>query len=62
MSKVTSSHRSFSREVKLEAVRRVLAGEKVSAVTRALKLPRNDLYIWRDRFLAGGPEALELRD
>ena len=59
MSKLTSSHRSFSREVKLEAVRRVLAGEKVSALTRELKLPRNDLYVWRDRFLAGGPEALQ---
>jgi transposase-like protein len=61
MSKLTSSHRGFSREFKLEAVRRVLAGEKVSAVTRDLKLPRNDLYVWRDCFLAGGPEAMRDR-
>jgi len=58
MSKSASSHGAVSREVKLEAVRRVLAGETVSAVTRDLQLPRNDLYNWRDRFLAGGPEAL----
>jgi len=61
MSKSASSHGDFSREVKLEAVRRVLAGERVSAVTRDMKLPRNDLYNWRDRFLAGGPEALRGR-
>jgi len=61
MSKLTSSHCRFSREFKLEAVRRVLAGEKVSVVARDLKLPRNDLYVWRDRFLAGGPEAMRDR-
>jgi transposase len=50
--------RIFSREFKLEAVRRLLAGENVSALARELKVQRNDLYVWRDRFRAGGPEGL----
>src|ERR1700674_347410 len=60
MSKSTSSPRVFSREFKLGIVRRMLAGENVSALGRELKLMR-DLYVWRDRFLAGGPEALRGR-
>jgi transposase len=58
MSKPKSSHRVLSRELKLGIVRRMLAGENVSALARELKLLRKDLYVWRDRFLAGGPEAL----
>jgi transposase-like protein len=50
--------RAFGREFKLEAVRRLLAGENVSALARELKVQRNDLYVWRDRFRAGGAEAL----
>src|SRR5262245_23617394 len=50
--------RAFSREFKLEAVRRLLAGENVSALARELKVQRNDLYVWRDRFRSGGAEAL----
>jgi transposase len=42
-------------------VRRMLAGESVSALARELKFSRKDLYVWRDRFLAGGPEALRGR-
>ncbi len=58
MSKRKSSHRVFSREFKVGIVRRMLAGENVSALARELKFTRKDLYVWRDRFLAGGPEAL----
>jgi transposase len=61
MSKPRSSHRVFSREFKLGIVRRLLAGENVSALARELKFSRKDLYVWRDRFLAGGPEALRGR-
>jgi transposase len=61
MSKRKSSHRVFSREFKVGIVRRMLAGEKVSALARELKFTRKDLYVWRDRFLAGGPEALRGR-
>jgi transposase len=50
--------RTFSREFKLEAVRRLLAGENVSALARELKVQRNDLYVWRDRFRSGGADAL----
>jgi transposase-like protein len=53
--------RVFSREFKLTAVRRLLAGENVSALSRELSVLRKDLYVWRDRFRAGGPEALRSR-
>ena len=58
MSKRKSSHRVFSREFKLGIIGRIEAGENVSALARELKLMRKDLYVWRDRFLTGGPEAL----
>jgi transposase-like protein len=60
-SKAKSSHRVFSREFKIEIVCRMLAGENVSALARELKMTRKDLYAWRDRFQAGGPEALRGR-
>ena len=56
-----SSPRVFSREFKLMVVRRMLAGENVSALSRELKVRRKDLYVWRDRFRSGGPEALRGR-
>jgi transposase len=52
------SSRVFSREFKLKVVRRMLAGENVSALSRELKVLRKDLYVWRDRFRSGGPDAL----
>jgi transposase len=59
MSKSKSSHRVFSRAFKLGIVNRMLAGEKVSALARELKLSSSkELYIWRKRFVTGGPEAL----
>ena len=42
--------RVFSREFKLAAVHRMIAGENVSALSRELKVRRKDLYCWRDRF------------
>jgi transposase len=56
-----SAARIFSREFKLSAVRRILAGENVSALAHELAVLRKDLYVWRDRFRAGGPEALRGR-
>lgn len=47
-----------SREFKLAAVSRLLAGENVSALARELRVLRKDLYVWRDRFRSGGPAAL----
>jgi transposase-like protein len=53
--------RVFSRAFKLAAVRRMMAGENVSALSRELQVLRKDLYYWRARFRAGGPEALRGR-
>jgi transposase len=53
--------RVFTREEKLAALRRMIAGENVSALARELKLRRKLLYAWLDRFRAGGPEALRTR-
>jgi transposase len=50
--------RRFSRETKLAAVRRMLAGENVMALSKELTVLRKDLYKWRASFLAGGPDAL----
>jgi hypothetical protein len=50
--------RSFSREFKLAALQRMLAGENVAALARELGIRRKHLYLWRERFRAGGPEAL----
>jgi transposase-like protein len=52
------SPRKFSREFKLEAVRRLLAGETVRALSDELTVLRKDLYAWRKLFRAGGVEAL----
>jgi len=54
-------NRSFSREFKLEAVRRIEAGENVSALARELVVKRAILYRWRDAWRLGGPEALRQR-
>src|ERR1700730_16459977 len=50
--------RVFSRAFKLGAVRRMMAGENISALSRELDVLRKDLHYWRTRFRAGGPEAL----
>ena len=36
----------------------MLSGENVAALARELGIKRKDLYLWRERFRAGGPEAL----
>ncbi|MHC1950865.1 helix-turn-helix domain-containing protein [Bradyrhizobium sp. UFLA06-06] len=54
----SKSPRVFSREFKLEAVRRILAGERIKALSQELNVLRKDLYAWRDLFRAGGAEAL----
>jgi transposase len=53
--------RLFSREYKLAALQRMLAGENVSALARELGVRRKYLYQWRERFRAGGPIALRSR-
>jgi Transposase len=53
--------RVFSRAFKLAAVRRMLAGEDISALSRELQVLRKDLYYWREHFRSGGPQALRGR-
>ena len=55
MSKPKNRARVFNREFKVGIVGRMLAGENVSALARELRFSRKDLYVWRDRFLSGGP-------
>lgn len=50
--------RSFSREFKLEVIRRMEAGESVSALSYELRIKRELLYRWRDAYRAGGELAL----
>ena len=50
--------RVFSREFKLAAVRRILAGERIKVLSQELNVLRKDLYAWRDLFRSGGAAAL----
>jgi transposase-like protein len=50
--------RVFSREFKLEVVRRMEAGTNISALARELGIRRKLLNQWRDAFRRGGPAAL----
>jgi transposase-like protein len=50
--------RVFSREFKLSAVTRMVAGESAAALSRELGVPSGHLYQWCAHFRRGGPEAL----
>ena len=56
----TGKRRVFSREFKLSAVKRVLAGESVAALSGELGVPSGHMYKWRQQYRAGGAEALRL--
>jgi transposase len=51
----------FSREFKLEALRRMEAGENVSDLARQLGVSRKSIYQWRNRYRLGGSKALRGR-
>lgn len=51
----------YSREFKLSAVRRMVEGVNVSALSRELQVKRKRLYAWLSCFRSGGPEALRPR-
>jgi transposase-like protein len=53
--------RSFSRAFKLDVVRRMEAGENVSALSREVGVKREVLYRWRDAWRLGGEAALRLK-
>jgi transposase-like protein len=50
--------RVFSREFKLSAVQRMIAGERISELSRELGVPSGHLYQWYGHFRRGGVEAL----
>jgi transposase len=54
----TGKRRVYSREFKVSAVQRMLAGEHVAALAKDLQIPAGHLYKWCGHFRRGGPEAL----
>lgn len=50
--------REYAADFKLAAVKRVLAGEGVSAVAQELGIRRKRLYIWKDRYAQLGEAGL----
>ena len=50
--------RVFSREFKLSAVQRIIAGESTAKLSRELGVPSGHLYQWCAHFRRGGAEAL----
>jgi transposase-like protein len=50
--------RVYSREFKVSAVERLLAGETTAALCRELRIPTGHLYKWCMHYRRGGPEAL----
>jgi transposase len=52
---------AYAPELKLAAVRRVLAGESVSAVAQELGIRRKRLYVWKDRYGELGEAGLVQR-
>jgi transposase-like protein len=51
----------YAMELKLAAVRRVRAGESVSAVAQELGIRRKRLYVWKDRYAEMGEAGLQRR-
>jgi transposase-like protein len=51
-------YRVYSLEFKLEAVRRLMAGEGVISLSRILAVPRNLLYYWLNQYREQGAERL----
>lgn len=52
---------AYAPELKLTAVRRVLAGESVRAVAKELGIRRKRLYVWKDRYAELGEAGLVQR-
>ena len=57
----TNEPSRFSREFKLEALRRMDGGENVSVLARELGVSRKSIYQWRNRYRVGGGNALRRR-
>jgi transposase len=61
MSGKNTNQPEYGSELKLAAVRRVLAGESVSAVAQELGIRRKRLYVWKDRYTELGEAGLVQR-
>jgi transposase-like protein len=61
MSRKNTNQPEYGTELKLTAVRRVLAGESVSAVAQELGIRRKRLYVWKDRYAELGEAGLTHR-
>ena len=57
----TNEPSRFSREFKLEALRRMEAGENVSVLARELRVSRKSIYQWRNRYRVAGSMTLRGR-
>jgi transposase-like protein len=53
--------RVYSREFRMQVVRRILAGEKVPALSEELGIHRKLLYEWKRRVKEGGESNLRAR-
>jgi transposase len=58
MSQKKAKQAEYGTELKLAAVRRVLAGESVREVAQELGIRRKRLYVWKDRYAALGEAGL----
>jgi transposase len=58
MSQKEKNQPEYGTGLKLAAVRRVLAGESVSAVAQELGIRRKRLYVWKDRYAELGEAGL----
>ena len=61
MSQKKAKQPEYGTELKLAAVRRVLAGESVRAVAQELGIRRKRLYVWKDRYAELGEVGLARR-
>ena len=50
--------KEYTKELKLAAVRRVVAGESVRAVAQELGIRRKRIYVWKDRYAELGEAGL----
>ena len=57
MSRKNTNQPEYGTELKLAAVRRLWAGESVSAVAQELGIRRKRLYVWKDRYAELGEAA-----
>jgi len=58
MSREKAKQPEYAAELKLSAVRRVLAGESVRAVANELGIGGKRLYVWKDRYAEFGEAGL----